>query len=127
MKVKDFNTLVKLMQMTFSESDGEALTALRKGNGILLANNLNWQQVLNKVVQLEVEEAPPEPEPSEKESAKRREIEAAFEIMTHTQLSGSFAQFIDSLREQYFDTGRLSMAQRDALFKAARKQRDNQR
>jgi hypothetical protein len=42
MTQKDMDTLVKLMQLTASENDHEALCALRKANAILARHRVNW-------------------------------------------------------------------------------------
>jgi len=46
---KDKEKLVKLMQLTLSDNDNEALRALRKATKILNRNHLNWDQVLNLI------------------------------------------------------------------------------
>jgi Protein of unknown function (DUF2786) len=43
----DKERLTKLMRMTTSPNDGEALNALRKANELLKAAKMDWQQVLN--------------------------------------------------------------------------------
>jgi hypothetical protein len=37
---------IKLMMLTTSDQDGEALTALRKANAMLAAENKNWEEFL---------------------------------------------------------------------------------
>lgn len=46
---KEKERLVKLMQLTLSDNDNEALRALRKATKILDRNHLNWDQVLNLI------------------------------------------------------------------------------
>lgn len=41
--------LVKLLMMTTSSSDGEALTAIRKANAMLASANVNWEEFLEAV------------------------------------------------------------------------------
>lgn len=40
---------VKLMMLTMSENDGEALVALRKANAMLAAADVNWEEFLTLV------------------------------------------------------------------------------
>jgi hypothetical protein len=44
--VLDRKRLIQFMGMTFSSGDGEALTALRKANALLIAQGLSWAEVL---------------------------------------------------------------------------------
>lgn len=41
--------LIKLMMMTTSPNDGEALTAMRKANAMLAEANVNWAEFLSAV------------------------------------------------------------------------------
>src|SRR5262245_58815708 len=55
-----FEVFIKLMMMTQSPNDGEALTALRKANAKLAAINRNWEELLRgKVAQSDFPDAPP--------------------------------------------------------------------
>jgi hypothetical protein len=45
-KASDFEIFIKLMMMTQSSSDQEALTALRKANAKLASINRNWEELL---------------------------------------------------------------------------------
>lgn len=47
MNLKDFAKFKKLMQMTLSQNDGECLTAIRKANALLLADNKNWEELID--------------------------------------------------------------------------------
>jgi hypothetical protein len=40
---------IKLMMLTTSENDSEALVALRKANALLAEANVNWEEFLNAV------------------------------------------------------------------------------
>lgn len=46
----DLAKLRKLMAMTASKSDGEALTALRMANKILESNQLAWKDVFDRAI-----------------------------------------------------------------------------
>jgi hypothetical protein len=61
--VLKFETFVKLMMMTTSTSDGEALTAIRKANTLLKAEGKNWEELITGLVPMEPDR-PPREEPS---------------------------------------------------------------
>lgn len=127
MRLRDFELLKKFMNMAMSDNDNEALTALRQANKIIVANNLNWQRVLDRVVSVEqdVESAP-----AEHTRAPRADnlglpeyaqaVNDAFELALPAA-SDSFLEFLESLRTQWDEKRFLSPAQREALFKAARR------
>src|SRR5919202_1513485 len=46
MQAKDRERLVKLLSMTHSASDGEALAAMRKCNELLTQHKLSWNDVV---------------------------------------------------------------------------------
>lgn len=46
MNRKDFELLVKLMQLCHSDNDHEALMALRKANALLDRAGINWDRLL---------------------------------------------------------------------------------
>lgn len=60
MKLKDYVRLKNFMERTTSDSDAEALTALRMANRILAAEGIGWGRVFDKLVTVvaEVEQAP---------------------------------------------------------------------
>lgn len=132
MKLADFNRLKKLMGLTFSENDPEALSALRAANAILAKDALTWDRVLDRVVQIlpEVEEGPVVHEPPAHRRAapsrpgSRNEIEEAFAVLDAADDLGDFQDFIDSLRRQYEENLHLSDKQKRALFRAADRERN---
>jgi hypothetical protein len=124
MKLADFRRLCKFMQMTFSDSDNESLMALRQANTILKKENIDWDRVLNRVVTLDVEDAPPEPAPHHTRPTPRADDEAArindaFASIEDNDPRAGFADFIASLKEQWDRKHHLTAAQKDALFRAA--------
>lgn len=127
--ITQFAKLEKMMGLTFSDNDPEALVALRMANKILTAHKLTWSDVFKRLVTVDVESAPDEPtvkaeghggsgQPSAKSQGS--DIAEAFEIVRRDLKKGtSFADFIDSLEVQWDEKGYLSPAQRKALFDAA--------
>lgn len=60
MKLAEYGRLRKLMQMTTSDNDHEALASLRAANAILAAHELSWERVFSRTVTVvnEFEPAP---------------------------------------------------------------------
>jgi hypothetical protein len=44
--------LIKLMNMTSSSNDGEALSAVRKANELLLANKWSWEKLVHSKIKV---------------------------------------------------------------------------
>lgn len=111
MPVKDFRQLEKLMMMTTSDNDAEAIAALRKANEILKRHGYNWTSTFQRLVRVqeaEIEEAP-------RERDENTAIREAFEAINNP------SSFVHSLREQFEERGFLTPKQRAALFEIARK------
>lgn len=109
--------LKKLMAMTASTNDHEALAFLRKANAILSKYGLTWHDVLSRTVTAEAG-----PEPMNDEVSLKDEIQRAFDEVRGTA-SGSFADFLTSIENQFNATGYLSPAQRAPLYKSVRELR----
>ena len=122
MSVKTFGTLKRVMQLATSDSDHEALAALRKANQLLREAGVDWQRVFERCVRVgvEVEEAPDDEAPR---SADRRQaaIREAFEEVEASDPRGGFADFVASLKSQFERTGRLTANQEEALFRSVKK------
>lgn len=117
---KEFGLLKKLMAMTTSDADAEVLMAIRQANAILAKHGLDWVKVFAKVVTViaEVEAAEDDHHGHDVEAER---IENAFDALQEQDLKGGFADFIESLREQWERKRFLTDAQKRALFKAAEK------
>lgn len=126
MKLKDFSTLKRLMMLTTSDSDAEALAALRKANALLLANGVDWDRVFGRTVQVINEFEPaPDDDPDQERTRGAGMIDAAFETLA--EVRGGFADFITSLQDQWTKRRFLSDKQKEALFRAARNAEDARR
>lgn len=134
-KMEDYKKVRKLMQLATSDNDAEALAALRKANAIWASYGIDWERVFARVVTVvnEFEPAPPgqfddassqgrrfDPEGDK----KKADIEEAFRLLADEKLSRGFGGFIDSLRTQWEDKGKLTTGQFDALMKAAQVARE---
>ena len=119
MNLKDFDRLRKTIGMTTSASDGEALNALRAANKILADNKVTWEDVFKRLVTIDVEAGP------EETPRDSRDVSSAFtDIFARGNLKGDFATFMDSLYHQWTTNHYLSDAQKDAVFKSAKRARD---
>ena len=63
--------LTKLLMMTTSSHDGEALVAIRKANEMLARDRLNWQGVMKRLQSAKPYEAP-KAKPREEPKPKRK-------------------------------------------------------
>ena len=64
--------LVKLMMLTTSDSDGEALSAIRKANEFLKTHKKNWAEVLD-IKPSEIRSFQKEPKPEHKKTSNTDE------------------------------------------------------
>lgn len=124
MKVADFVQLRKLMMMTTSASDNEALTAIRKANEVVRRSGVTWEDVFARLVTVEpgVEAAPAEsggdPDAGPSAAYLAELLEEASE-----GAHGSWLDFVSSLSEQFEATGRLSRGQVEALERSRDRRR----
>jgi hypothetical protein len=115
-----------MMERTASESDNEALSAIRAANRLLAAEGLTWTRVLDRSVQIlqEVEPAPDETAPRPKKPQHKfhgpdyDEVERAFEVAMENA-KGGFANWLDDVYSQWQRKGWLSAEQQRILFDAA--------
>lgn len=130
--------LIKLLMMTTSPNDGEALTAIRKANAMLASANVNWEEFL-KAVQTTNDQSfrtPPSQRrykgdddanafsdvgrgPSQK-FTDANIIDPMFE-KAFENASGGFADFLDSVYEWWGQKGFLTEKQYYAVKRAAEK------
>jgi hypothetical protein len=118
MDAADFSRLRKLLALTTSDADGEALSAIRMANAILTRTKVHWFDVMDAAERVTEEQQPAPP----RKSRVAEEIDEAFDLVLATS-QGAFREFILDLLEQWQDAGSLSPKQRAALLKAARRAR----
>jgi hypothetical protein len=131
----DKTLFVKLMGMTFSHHDPEALTALRKANAMLLADNMTWEEYLNvkpdnSYLVPPSQRARREPAPWGEDDGsgftdydgrhRGPEIDDMFETAFATA-RGSFVHFLESINEWWKEKGFLTEKQYKALRRAAKR------
>lgn len=98
----DRTKLIKLLMLTQSDQDGEALSAIRKANDLLKKSNKNWEEFLS----------PQKEEPTYYLSKTDKMFEVCLE-----NIQGKAREFILSLQNQWTRRGSLSRKQRAALQK----------
>jgi hypothetical protein len=120
----------KLMMLSTSCHDQEALAALRKANDILAQSKVSWAELLDALSRDDAAPAPPprrrSPEPeftdvepfADRKHRNKAEIELMFTVLRDRKL-GSFQKFVDSVHGFWIRTGFLTTKQYDALRKAA--------
>lgn len=132
----DRQRLLKLMMMTQSDNDSEALIALRKANSMLKAEGMNWDNILGLQTQLDRLKAnrPPPPRPPMRPTG-RGTSEAAARYAKPTvrfndpeisrmlaslmrDSKGGFRDFVESVNDFWQDHGWLSEAQYNAVINA---------
>jgi hypothetical protein len=105
-----FRQLVKVMALTTSPSDAEALAAVRRANAVLAAANLTWPDVLNRVVTVE--------QPLEQVLNGHGRTPDAEELLGEAEtldLRQGHADFVATLRERYDARGHLTTNELSAL------------
>jgi len=129
MKLAAFKLLKKMLEMTFSESDGEALNAIRAANRIVKEADVTWTRILDRVVSIEVE-AGFDASDVEGEPASKPTRDAATEKLFEDALDGAEGSWRDFLTDVYAKWeryGRLTPTQREAVQKGAARTRARRR
>ena len=117
---KRFETFIKLMKMTTSNQDNEALVALRKANAIMMESNLDWEQLLKSKVTVKSDV----PQTAANQATgviynNADEINAMFAALFKKVLPGSsFRAFIDDVHKWWESKGFLTEKQYNAILKS---------
>lgn len=116
MEIKDITIFRKLMQLTLSDNDSEALLALRKANALLLKYNNNWEDFINGRVK---GSAAAQQYTGGSSGIAPHIIDEAFDFLLRTlDKRNTFRSFIESLHTQWEEKAWLSDKQMSALMKA---------
>jgi hypothetical protein len=120
----DYKMFLKLLNLTTSQYDGEALNAIRMANAVLARTNQSWEDLLDgKIVMIA-------PLDNEKPLAKSQvrysnhaEIDGFFEILYDRgdYRLGTFKAWVDSVHEWWEEKGYLTEKQYETLKKSARR------
>jgi hypothetical protein len=124
MTATDFEKFIKLMMMTTSDQDHEALVALRKANAIIAGMNNNWEEVLRgkvKVVGIAQQQSY---NATYVHHTNATEIDAMFETLLRTvPRQSSFRDFVEDVHGYWENRGYLTDAQYKALKRAMERNR----
>jgi hypothetical protein len=115
-KGMDVEKLVKLMNLTFSSNDHEALSALRKCNQVLSDHKLLWSDFFETLLKFNPAPtpSPPPSKPKEPEPVDDDLAEHFDELIPH--LKGKQLEFILGLQEWFEDHGSLTPKQEQAFY-----------
>lgn len=117
--------LVKVLNLTTSPNDAEALAAARKANDLLKRGSTSWEQLLGNGGATTPMFDEDDGSLGGRDDAEARAIDAAFEeVFKLGDLRGSFEDFMDSIYQQWKEKHSLSPKQRAALFRAAENARE---
>ena len=109
--------LIKLLNLSTSNNDNEALSAIRTANAILKKNNILWDKILNSQVEIRYIEVPTH-------ENQDMDLETKIEyLMDNLDRLGSAADFIESLANQFYQRCSLSEKQANSIEKFYRNMR----
>lgn len=125
----DRTRLAKLLALTTSDNDAEALAAMRKANEIVKGENLTWAEVVTvdaqPLINIMVQRRTPATTPVDGDDkdwspphlAEATIIDPMFRAIYATPRTGSedFWKWLDSVHEQWRTKQRLSPGQYQAL------------
>lgn len=111
---KDLEIVVKMLNLTMSDSDHEALSAIRKANAVLKRNNLGWAAVLE--IDL-FDNAKPSTGPEHPKEERARKINEMFEEVI-PRAFGEDLRVLLELKRSWRDKKTLSPSQYAILVKA---------
>ncbi len=118
MQAPKFEKFIKLMKMTTSPSEGEALNAIRMANSLLLEANLDWDDFLRGKAKIVGGTASAQTTYSGKKYTNSSEIESMLEaVLDNVRRGTSFHTFIESLRDWWESNQFLTEKQYNALRK----------
>lgn len=121
----DYDKLAKVMQLTQSSSDGEALAAIRMANAMLAKVNLNWAELIkndfevpeDNLIALRAGEHD-RTFPPVYEQARQSDIEEIFACLMTADIEQNFMQVLQSIFSQYNRKRKLSIKQYNVICKA---------
>ena len=118
----DTERLTKLLMLTTSSNDAEALAAMRKANALLAQAGLNWEKFIG------LRKAIAERTTNKTTVDASDEIEQMFDLLM-SSVKGEFSSWIESAYDYYQRNGHLTARQYDVLKSAfeARKEGDKRR
>lgn len=123
----DRTRLLKLLAMTTSDNDGEALNAMRKANAYIGSWKMTWEDVLSqeRVMNITLHRAAPSSAPYQGDDSDWNPPHLSDKVVIDTMFRAIFAQprsdneefwqFMDSVHNQWQQKGRLTPGQFQAI------------
>lgn len=109
---------VKLMMMTASTNDKEALTALRKANTMLTEQNMNWEEFVNGGVRRSQPKGRGTGVSSHDQGITDPKIANMLDALISSDAEGGFRVFLESIEQFWNSRGYLTERQYAAIVKA---------
>lgn len=103
--------IIKLLNLTTSPNDHEALSASRMANEIIKKNGLTWDTFLFD----SKEQEPQKPQPKTTNFTPEETVEEMISFIREYAWDDFDFSFVDSVDEQYESTGRLTYRQAKGL------------
>lgn len=107
----DKDKFLKIISLTTSDQDGEALSALRKALSMMKQSKITWRELIDKPQQTH---QPYQRHWQPKESEEQIKLRL---LINDVRIKGSTRDFIVSLSQAAFKFGRLTQKQSEALDK----------
>jgi hypothetical protein len=120
----DYKMFLKLLNLTTSQYDGEALNAIRMANAVLARTNQTWEDLLKgKVVMIQgAQEGTLSKSPTNIRHSDPNEINGYFETLyDRGSRLGTFKTWVDSVHEWWEEKGFLTDNQYNTLKKSAQR------
>lgn len=109
--------LIKFLNLTSSDSDGEALSAIRFANTLLKKSGATWEILLadEEPVKYRAKPPPQQPAPTRVHVVDENQVPDLIDFIRENAWHDFDFEFLDSIEEQYELTQELKWKQMNAL------------
>jgi len=126
MTIQELSKFEKLLAMTNSSNDAEALVAIRKANKMLADARITWKELLSKQVAQEGDGMEAGSAAPDVNKATDNHIQHCLDTLRGVDL-GDFSNFIKDLDKTWNDCKYLTPGQRKPLFDAYKRFKEKNR
>jgi len=126
MTIQELNKFEKLLAMTNSSNDAEALVAIRKANRMLAEARITWKELLSKQVTQEGDGMEAGSAAPDINTATDNHIQLCLDTLRGVNL-GDFSNFIIDLDRVWKQNKYLTPGQRKPLFDAYKRFKEKNR
>jgi hypothetical protein len=111
--------IAKLLNLTSSDNDGEALNAIRIANQILKKNGLDWPTLIeeDKPIRYQAKEPPVTPAPMKVHIVDEDDVHEIIDFIKDNAWEDFDYSFVDSIEKNFEEYHRLTRRQMNALKK----------